>query len=215
MKINITHNKTVIIKKTNTMDGFTKYVPPHMRKRNRKNKNKKNKNVENNVNLNDHTQFPQLVSESEPVIDNVDWAVNAKENYTHSYDMEEEEYFNIGNITFKQDAQVRDGWIILNKDSNKNRGNYKTLDFTCNEEMEWYYKSINYFNLVDSMERNPSNGILLFPKYCIDSPYYDDEDDDDDYTYEEEPMYNEDSDYEEVVDQENIIYDDSDYNSDY
>ena len=45
MKINITHNKTVITKKTNTMDGFTKYVPPHMRKRNRKNRNKKNKEI--------------------------------------------------------------------------------------------------------------------------------------------------------------------------
>lgn len=215
MKINITHNKTVNIKKTNTMDGFTKYVPPHMRKRNRKNRNKKNKNVENNVNLNDHAQFPQLVSESEPVIDNVDWAVNAKENYTQSYDTEKEEYFNIGNITFKQDTQVKDGWIILNKDNTKNRGNYKTLDFTCNEDVEWYYKCVNYFNMVDSMERNPSNGVLLFPKYCVDSPYYDDDDEDEnDYPYEEENTYNEESDNEEVVDQENDIYDDSDY-SDY
>ena len=82
----------------------------------------KNKNVEDNVNLNDHSQFPQLVSESEPVKDNSDWAINAKENCTYSCDKEEEEYFNIGNITFKQDAQVRDGWIILNKDNSENRG---------------------------------------------------------------------------------------------
>ena len=51
MKINITHNKTVNIKKTNTMDGFTKYVPPHMRKRNSKNRNKKTSNW-NDVNSN-------------------------------------------------------------------------------------------------------------------------------------------------------------------
>ena len=212
MKINITHNKTVITKKTNTMDGFTKYVPPHMRKRNRKNRNKKNKNVENDVNLNDQTQFPELVSESVPVMNNMDWASKAKENYTYDYDTEEEEYFNIGNITFKQDSQVKDGWIILNKDSSKNRGNYKTLNFTPNEDIERYYECVNYFNLVDSMERNPYNGILLFPKNCIISKY--DEDDEDDYPYEEEYTYNEESDIEEV-EQENVIYDDSDYNSDY
>ena len=214
MKLNIRHNKTVNTKKTNTMDGFTKYVPPHMRKRNRKNKNKKNKNVDTSVNLNDASQFPELVSQTEHVIDNMDWVNKTKEIYTYQSDREEEdEYFNIGNITFKQCNKVKDGWIVLNKNSSLNRGNYHTLEFTTNEEIEWYYKCVNYFDLVENMERNPSNGVMLLPKNCIDS-LYEDYCEEYDYSYEEDNYYNEESDNEEVVEQDNIIYDDSDY-SDY
>ncbi len=209
MKLNITHNKTVNTKKTNTMDGFTKYVPPHMRKRNRKNKNKKNKNVDTSVNLNDESQFPELVSQTEHVIDNMDWINKSKKTYTYVSDTEEDEYFNIGNITFKQCSKVKDGCIVLNKNSSLNRGNYHTLDFTTNEEIEWYYKCVNYFDLVENMERNPSNGLMLLPKNCIDS-LYEDYCEEDDYSYEEYNYYNEESDNEEAQDQENIIYDDSD-----
>ena len=63
------------------------------------------------------------------------------------------------------------------------------------------------------MERNPSNGLMLLPKNCIDS-LYEDYCEEHDYSYEEDNYYNEESDNEEVVEQDNIIYDDSDY-SDY
>lgn len=179
---------------------FTKYVPPHMRqkekRRNRKNKNssKKSSNDYNiqqqpQIDIQDNNQFPALMNVNNDDNNNINhermnncenenWIMESKrnaENYINYNEETIESTFQHGNLSFKIDKNVKDGWIVLNKDTSLNRGNCHAQDLIPLSIIERQHEYINYITMRENMSRN-SEGIPLIPKHSTPFEYDTDED---------------------------------------
>ena len=102
---------------------FTKYVPPHIRRkerRRRRNKHEKQpKKIETpHVDLQDENHFPVLNNDpshdTQNLYGNENWAheskMNLKTDDTQYADSNEKIQF--GNITFNVDKNVENGWLV-------------------------------------------------------------------------------------------------------
>ena len=189
------------------MDGFIKYEPPHLRKKNRR-KNKKNINKEKKVNTNSIQDFPSLSKDDDiiinktPVIESPEWNYTIEEKEKNE---NKNEYFYIGDLKFKQDDTIDEGFIVLCKNKNNNRGNYKHVDIK-----PYDHDNENYYKLINMFEIHPDNNMYMVPRYC--STIYNDNYDEDYY----ETTNNNDYDYDdEEYDEENeVINEENNYESD-
>lgn len=170
-----------------------KYIPPHLRKRN-KNKNKK-KDDKQIIDFSNNTQFPNLLNNNIEEI-NVNHDVNKwvdkdfiENNYIET--KKEKQIIIINNKPYIFDKNVKKGWIVINNDSSKN---------SCNitqEEVDYYDHMLEYYRIKSI---KPFKNIIpkksLF-KYSFNRVFYDDDDDDDEldvvYNYD---TYNDENDNE-------------------
>ena len=153
-----------------------KYIPPHLRKRN-KNKNKK-KDDKQIIDFSNNTQFPNLLNNNIEEI-NVNHDVNKwvdkdfiENNYIET--KKEKQIIIINNKPFIFDKNVKKGWIVINKDSSKN---------SCNitQEENDYYDNMIEYNRIKSIKsfKNIISKKLLF-NYSFNQIFYNYDDEDDD-----------------------------------
>ena len=170
-----------------------KYVPPHVRNKkrhntnNRKNKNKKEKEE---IKLDTSCEnFPELIDKSFIQEENNNWIKESKSVPMYSKDScKVNEYFDIGNMTFKFDEEVDEGFVILNRDKNLNRGNCEECECCTFKSIDREIELENYWNFVMNLSRN-SEGIPLIPnKY---TPFNYDTDDEELNEENEEDHYDE------------------------
>ena len=179
--------QSMMMQKSDNNAEFTKYVPPHMRRkerrrrRNNKNGEKKSSHVIVQVDLQDKTQFPVLHENSEQQENNnggnMNWIQDSKqhsENYETRVE-ETDETFQYGHLNFKLDKNVNNGWLVLNKDANLNRGNCKPEDLIPLSLVERKIEYENYVRMMENVSRN-SEGIPLIPKHYTPFDYDTDED---------------------------------------
>ena len=192
------------------MDGFIKYEPPHLRKKNRR-KNKKNINTEKKVDTNNIQDFPSLSKDDDiiinktPVNESPEWNYTIEEKEKHE---NKNEYFYIGDLKFKQDDTIDEGFIVLCKNKNNNRGNYKHVDIK-----PYDHDNENYYKLINMFEIHPDNNMYMVPRYC--SSIYNDNYDEDyyescsnnNYYYYYDEYYDEEN---EVINEENNNYESDD-----
>ena len=187
------------------MDGFIKYEPPHLRKKNRR-KNKKNINTEKKIDTNSIQDFPSLSKDDDIIINKAPVNESPEWNYTIEEKEKNEkknEYFYIGDLKFKQDDTIDEGFIVLCKNKNNNRGNYKHVDIK-----PYDHDNENYYKLINMFEIHPDNNMYMVPRYCsriynddYDEDYYETTNnyydyDDEDYDEENEVINEENNDYE-------------------
>tara|TARA_Y100001970_G_C14082484_1_gene775501 strand:+ start:215 stop:805 length:591 start_codon:yes stop_codon:yes gene_type:complete len=177
-------------------DGFTKYVPPHMR--NKKNRRGRNKNLkkENKIDIADTNHFPEfinpvLVQKNNQNSANNNWINEAKKKNFKPVKYNNDTYFNINNLKFKMDETIPRGWILLNKNKDSNRGNCTDEEIILNEEIERYAQIEANIRHYKTLSKN-SEGIYLVPFHntCFDYDT-DEENENSDEIYDEKENDNE------------------------